>query len=96
MILSPVCKVSTEAVGFMAAATLYRWGEREGNGAERRRRTEGRDGRGKQKSRGRGWDEPDGSEGGRLGSVPSGRCASPCDAAILPHRVLLLDNIRGL
>lgn len=37
----------------------------------------------------RGWDELDGEErergkGGRLGSVPSGRCVNPCDAAILP------------
>lgn len=36
-----------------------------------------------------------GREVGRLGSVPSGRCVNPCDAAILLKRGLLLDNIRG-
>ena len=38
-----VCKVSTEAVGSVPVATLYRWRGKmwEGKGAERRRRTQG-------------------------------------------------------
>lgn len=83
-----MCKVSTEAVGSVPAATLYRWGDRsEGNRGRKEEEEENRvEGEGGMNLMG---------ERGRLGPVPSGRYVNPCDAAILPQRALLLDNIRG-
>lgn len=46
--------------------------------------------------RGMGGGGSRGGEGGRLGSLPSGRCVNPCDAAILTYGGLSLDNTRGV